>query len=267
MNANFLTILFCVTLFAGIISLIDKYVWQPKCVAAGINKQPKIAEYCRSFFGVLFIVLFIRSFVGQLFVVPTGSLEPTIMPKAFILVNQFSYGIRLPLFETKIIPIGEPKVGDIALFHSPIAPNFDLIKRVIGTPGDKISYINHVLYVNGVEAKQKFVRYTTDSDGNGGPVWAVKEMQENLNGVVHDIYVCMPSSTNCPGLQANVNFKNLVVPQGEYFMMGDNRDNSDDGRAWGFVPEQNVMGKGWRVLLSWNSTAGKVRWDQFWKKL
>ena len=266
MNANFLTILFCATLFTGLVSLVDKYVWQPKRIAAGIKKQPKIAEYCRSFFSVLFIVLFIRSFVGQLFVVPTGSLKPTIMPKAFILVNQFSYGIRLPLFETKIIPISEPKVGDIMLFHSPISPGFDLIKRVIGVPGDRISYVNHVLTVNGVEAKQKFVRYTTDTDGNGGPVWAVKEMQENLSGVIHDIYVCVPNATNCP-MQKSTNFRNLVVPKGEYFMMGDNRDNSDDGRSWGFVPEKNIMGKGWRVLLSWNSAAGKVRWDQFWKAL
>lgn len=264
-NADFITVLFCVTLFTGLVSLVDKYLWAPKRKVAGISKQPKIAEYCRSFFCVLFIVLFIRSFVGQLFVVPTGSLKPTIMPKAFVLVSQFSYGIRLPLFETKIIPIGEPKTGDIALFHSPIAPHFDLIKRVIGTPGDKISYVNRVLTVNGVEAKQKFVRYTTDTTSDG-TVYAVKEMQENLNGVVHDIYVCMPNTINCP-TPTSINFKNLIVPKGEYFMMGDNRDNSDDGRFWGFVPEQDLMGKGWRVLISWNTTAAKVRWDQFWKKL
>jgi signal peptidase I len=266
MNANFLTLLFCATVFTGVISLIDKYLWQPKRRVAGIQKQPKIAEYCRSFFGVLFIVLIIRSFIGQLFVVPTGSLEPTIMPKAFILVDQFSYGIRLPLFETKIIPIGEPKVGDITLFHSPVRPNMDLIKRVIGVPGDKISYINKVLYVNGKEATQKFVGYTTDS-GEDGSTWTVKIMQENLNGVVHNIYVCPKSSTNCPLSQNKGDFKNLIVPQGEYFMMGDNRDNSDDGRFWGFVPEKDIMGKGWRVLFSWNTTANKIRWDQVWKKL
>lgn len=266
MNANFLTILFCATVFTGIIALIDKYYWQPKRVAAGVAKQPKIAEYCRSFFSVLFIVLFIRSFIGQIFVVPTGSLEPTIMPKAFILVNQFSYGIKLPLFETKIIPIGEPKVGDIALFHSPIVPNMDLIKRVIGVPGDKISYVNKVLYVNGKEAKQKFVGYTTDTNG-GSNTWTVKIMQENLDGVKHNIYVCMPKSGNCPGENVNTDFRNLVVPKGEYFMMGDNRDDSDDGRFWGFVPEKNFMGKGWRVIFSWNSVANKIRWDQVWHKL
>jgi signal peptidase I len=265
MNANFLTILFCATLFAGLVCLVDIYWWRPKRAGQTGATEPKVVEYSRSFFSVLLIVLVIRSFVGQLFVVPTGSLEPTIMPKAFIVVNQFSYGLRLPLFETKVIPIGEPKVGDITLFHSPVVPGMDLIKRTIGVPGDKISYVNKVLTVNGKVATQKFLRYATDS--NGQNIWTVKVMQENLSGVVHNIYVCTKDSTNCPGQQNNNDFRNLVVPKGEYFMMGDNRDNSDDGRFWGFAREKDLMGKGWKVLLSWNSEAGKPRWDQTWKSL
>ena len=267
MNADFLTLLFCVTLFAGIITLIDKYLWQPRRQQIGISKQPKVAEYSRSFFGVLLLVLVIRSFVGQLFVVPTGSLEPTIMPKAYILVNQFAYGLRLPLFETKILPVAEPKRGDIVLFHSTTSPNFDLIKRVVGVPGDNISYVDKVLTINGKQATQTFVRYATDSNSDTGPVWTVKVMEEDLLGVKHEIYVCPKNADVFPCNQSTVSFKNLVVPKGEYFMMGDNRDDSDDGRYWGFVPEKNIMGKGWRVGLSWNTKTNSFRGDQFFKKL
>ena len=147
MNANFLTILFCLTAISGLIILADKFFWRKARQAAGITKQPKGVEYAISFFPVFLLVLVIR-FILQLFVVPTGSLEPTIMPRAYILVNQFAYGIRLPVTETKIIPIGEPKRGDIALFHSPVVPNMDLIKRVIAVPGDHVSYINKVFYIN-----------------------------------------------------------------------------------------------------------------------
>jgi signal peptidase I len=265
MNANFITILSCAVLFSGIITLIDHFLWQPKRKLAGIAKQPKVVEYSRSFFPVLFIVLFIRSFIGQLFVVPTGSLEPTIMPKAYIIVNQFAYGLRLPIAETKFLPIGEPKRGDIVLFHSPAVPNMDLIKRVIGLPGDRISYVNKVLYINDQAAPQTFVAYATDGNSDQGPAWAVKVMEEDLLGVKHRIYVCAPSTANCP--TNNIDFKNLVVPAGEYFMMGDNRDDSADSRYWGFVPERNIMGKGWRVLLSWNTATNSMRWDQAGNKL
>lgn len=261
MNANFLTLIFAATLFSGIIYLIDQFVWQPKRKLAGITKQPKVVEYCRSFFPVLAIVLIIRSFVFQLFVVPSGSLEPTIMPKAFIAVNQFAYGLRLPVIEKKILPIGEPQRGDITLFHSPVEPNKDLIKRVLGVPGDRISYINKVFTVNGKEATQTFVGYTTDSNSDSGPSWTVKIMEEDLLGVKHKIYVCADTEQNCPGGK-NIDFKDLIVPAGHYFMIGDNRDNSDDSRFWGFVPEENIMGKGWVVLFSWNTATSSIRWDQ-----
>ena len=267
MNANFLTLLFAATFFSGIIYAIDKFVWQPKRRSASILTMPKIVEYCRSFFPILLLVLVIRSFIFQLFVVPSGSLEPTIMPKAFIAVNQFAYGLRMPVSETKIISVSEPKRGDIVLFHSPVQPNKDLIKRLIGLPGDKISYINRVLYINGEKMPQTFVGYTTDSDGPGSPTWTVKIMEENLLGVKHKIYVCADTqNSTCPGA-TSIDFYNLIVPAGHYFMVGDNRDNSDDGRFWGFVPEANIMGKGWFILFSWNSLTSSIRWDQVGKKL
>jgi signal peptidase I len=265
MNANFLTLLFAATLFSGIICLIDPFIWLPKRKLSGIDKQPKVVEYSRSFFPVLALVLIIRSFIFQLFVVPSGSLEPTIMPKAFIAVNQFAYGLRLPVLEKKIIPISEPKRGDIVLFHSPVVPNMDLIKRVVGLPGDHISYINKVFYINGQEAKQTFESYTTDSTSDTGPTWTVKVIQEDLLGVKHKIYVCADNEPNCP--IKTIDFKDLVVPEGHYFMIGDNRDDSDDSRYWGFVPEKNIMGKGWLVLFSWNTATNSIRWDQVGKVL
>ena len=183
MNANFLTIIFILTAISGLIALVDIIFWRPKRRIAHVTTMPKFVEICRSYFPVFLLVLVIRSFVVQLFVVPTGSLAPTIMPKAFIVVNQFAYGLRLPVTESKILPIGEPKRGDIVLFHSTTVPNMDLIKRLVGMPGDHISYINKVFYINGKEAKQKFIRYTTFGAGNGtGPQWTVKEMQEDLVG-------------------------------------------------------------------------------------
>lgn len=266
MNANFLTILFCLTIISGLIALVDRLFWRPARQSAGITKLPKIVEYAISFFPVFLLVLVIRSFILQLFVVPTGSLEPTIMPRAYILVNQFAYGLRLPVTETKIIPIGEPQRGDIVLFHSPVVPNMDLIKRVVGVPGDHISYVNKVFFINGQEAKQRFVGYTTDGNGDNSPRWTVKILEEDLLGVKHLIYVCDSQTMGCPS-SGNQDFRDLVVPPGQYLMIGDNRDNSDDSRYWGFVPEKNIMGQGARVILSWDSDLGHPRWAETWKKL
>ena len=267
MNASFLLILLCATLFSGIIALIDKLVWAKQRAMVSTPKVPKLIEYSRSFFPVFLIVLLLRSFVGQLFVVPTGSLEPTIMPRAYIVVNQFAYGLHFPVTDWKLLNIGEPKRGDIVLFHSTTSPHMDLIKRLVGLPGDKISYINKVLYINGHEATQTPIGYATDSNGSGSPTWTVQVLQEDLLGVEHDIYVCPASSVNCPGASSSTDFYNLVVPQGEYFMMGDNRDDSDDGRFWGFVPAENVMGKGSFILFSWDSTNTSFRGSQFLKSL
>jgi signal peptidase I len=273
MNTNFLAILFIATAFSGIIYFLDLVWWQPARQRAMTptltlprkqgreerEKIPKVIEYSRSFFPILLLVFVVRAFVFQPFVVPTGSLEPTIMPKAFIGVNEFAYGLRWPLNNQKILAIGLPKHGDIILFHDTAVPNKDLVKRVIGLPGDHISYIDKVLYVNGQKADQTAAGYTTDGNDDLGPVWTVQIKHENFLGVQHDIYVR-------PDVPAQ-NFYNLVVPAGEYFMMGDNRDNSEDSRYWGFVPEHNIIGKGWFVILSWNTKIGAVRWDQVFKKL
>lgn len=265
MMSNFPFILVCLTLISGAICLVDCLCFAKKRKASDGSEtvMPKIAEYAKSFFPVFLIVLIIRSFLGQIYTVPTGSLEPTVIPGDFVLVNQFAYGLRLPVWGQQLLHIGEPKRGDIVVFHWPVNPKIDFIKRVIGLPGDRITYIDNVLTINGQKANLTFEKATTDSV-DGQHTWKVDQLNENLLGVKHSIYNCPKSSNNCP-VGKPMNFLNLKVPQGEYFMMGDNRANSDDSRDWGFVPEKNLVGKGEFLLLSWDKNASwahKIRWHR-----
>lgn len=262
---DFPLMLLLATVFTGVVALYDVIY----CRGKKEQHKPVVIDYSRALFPVLLIVLLIRSFIVQPYRVPSGSLEPTVIPGDFILVNQYDYGLHLPVWHTKILPIGEPKRGQIVLFRWPVNPHVTFVKRVIGLPGDKISYINKVLYINGKEAKQKDLGFATDTDGPGTPTWRVQKVQENLLGVKHDIYICPASSTECPGHTTH-NFHNLVVPKGYYFMMGDNRDNSDDSRDWGFVPQGNLIGRAMFVFLSWDSSASlahKIRWGRIGTKL
>lgn len=252
MNFDFPFILTAATLIAGLIWLVDYLVWGKTTQG---TKMPVVLEYAKSFFWVLLIVLVIRSFLLSPFRVPTASLEPTVMPGDFLLVEHFSYGLRLPVWGTKIIPISHPHPGDIVVFHWPANPKkVDFVKRVIGVPGDKISYINKVLYINGQQVPQTFQRYATDSFGADSGSWTVKVMQETLNGKTYSIYI----NPKAP----NDDFKNLVVPAGEYFMMGDNRDGSDDSRYWGLVDDKYLIGRAFLVWFSWNSDTDSVQWSR-----
>ena len=269
MNFNFPLILLAVTAISGLIYLCDIVFWAKKRMASTHGKLPLFVDYARSFFPVLLAVLIIRSFIIQPFRVPTGSLEPTIAPGDFILVNQFTYGLRFPVWGWHFLPIGEPQHGDIVVFHWPVDPSKDFVKRVIGLPGDRISYINKVLYINGQEMPQTFVRTTTDTNGGNSGSWPVNVVEEDFFGEKHQIYVCVQSPgaiSRCPN-SAMQNFYDVVVPQGQYFMMGDNRDDSDDSRFWGFVPEQNLVGKAFMVFFSWNSADSSARWNRIGTKI
>jgi len=263
MNFDFPFILVCLTAVSGLIWLVDSLFFarkrKPIYASDGKLKLPLLVDYSRSFFPVLIFVLIIRSFLFQPFRVPTGSLEPTIMPGDFLVVNMFDYGLRLPVWHNKIMQIGEPKRGDIMLFRWPVNEHMDFIKRVLGVPGDRISYINKVFYINGVEAKQTPIGDATDSNEEGTDSWPVKVVEEDLNGIKHKIYLR-------PDKPAE-DFKDLVVPKGHYLMVGDNRDSSNDGRYWGFVPENNIIGKALYVWLSWDSINHKFRWQRFGNKL
>ncbi len=263
MNFNFELILFYTTLVCGVIALFDVIFLAPvrKRKHMSADKMPIIIDYARSFFPVLLIVFLLRSFLFEPFRIPTGSLEPTLLIGDFILVNKFAYGIRLPVMHRKISPVGDIKRGDIIVFRFPPNPSVDYIKRVIGVPGDHISYVNKVLTVNGQVMPQTLMGQETDR-GEDGSVWTVEKKQENFFGIQHFIY-------DVPDRPSD-DFKNVVVPPGEYFAMGDNRDDSADSRYWGFVPDQNIIGKASLVWLSWDANADllhKIRWNRIGKNI
>lgn len=244
---NFALILVVLSFVSGFIYLLDVLFWAKKRTSD--EKPNRIIEYSRSFFPVFFIVLLLRSFLVEPFRIPSGSLEPTLLVGDFVAVNKFIYGLRIPVWEKKVIPIATPKKGDVAVFRWPPDPSYDYIKRVIGVPGDKVSYHNKVLTINGKKANQTFVAYTVD-ESSGKPV---SKYKENLNGTVHDVFI----RTDVPAVDFDI-----VVPEGNYFMMGDNRDDSADSRFWGFVPDSNLRGKAFLVWMSWNGKTDSVRWSK-----
>lgn len=256
MNFNFEKILFWAVLITGVIALFDILFLEKKRKARHKHKQPLIIEYSRSFFPVLLVVFLLRSFLYEPFRIPTGSLEPSLRIGDFVLVNKFDYGIRLPLIHTQITKANLPQHGDIFVFRYPPDQRYDFIKRVVGMPGDRISYVNKELTINGQKIPQTFKEETTRIDelGNKREV-VIKE--ENLLGVKHLIYQ--------DPLQPSDDFENIVVPKGMYFAMGDNRDDSADSRFWGFVPEANLVGKAVVVWMSWDSQDHTVRWNRLFK--
>lgn len=210
---------------------------EAKTVAA---KEPLLVEYSKSFFPVLFIVFFLRSFLVEPFQIPSGSMIPTLEVGDFILVNKFAYGVRAPVLNTEIIPIGKPQRGDVMVFFPPHQPEVYYIKRVIGLPGDHISYNNHVLTINGKVIEEKLVAQLPA----GAPVLRISN--EKIDDKEFNTYKHLrPSRLSAHG--------SWVVPAGHYFMMGDNRDNSLDSREWGMVSEDAIVGKAFAVWMHWDS--------------
>ncbi len=244
-------ILTAITVLTGIVYGLDKIIWAKKRSAEA--KKPALIEFSHSFFPVFLIVLLIRSFLVQPYRVPTGSLEPTVLPNDFLLVSQYSYGLKLPATNIKFLNISEPKHGEIAVFHYPLNPSIDYVKRIVGLPGDHIVYKDKTLFVNGVEAKQTYIGPAVDiEDDNPIPVL---KYEEDLFGVKHAILI----NPDKP----DEGTYDLYVPQGFYFAMGDNRDDSEDSRYWGFVPERNFVGRAQFILLSYDNQSGKPRWSRF----
>jgi len=204
--------------------------------------EPMLVEYARSFFPIVLVVLLLRSFLAEPFRIPSGSMMPTLLVGDFILVNKFTYGIRLPVINKKIIQLNEPKRGDIVVFRFPKDPTVDYIKRVIGLPGDKISYYNKLLRVNDTPVNQVSIG-GYQGIGQGQDMTGAEHKIENLTGVEHSILI----RNGVPTVEGV-----FVVPPGSYFVMGDNRDNSNDSRYWGFVPEANLVGKAFFIWMSWD---------------
>jgi signal peptidase I len=220
-------------------------------------KQPWWVEYSVSFFPVILIVFLLRSFLVEPFKIPSSSMVPTLLVGDFILVNKFTYGIRLPVANKKVIALGDPQRGDVMVFRYPEDPSLDYIKRVVGVPGDRIEYRDKRLTING---KPVPVRQVDDYLSKERMQFS-RRYVENLNGVEHDILLeddapaytsparAFPHAANC---NYNTSGLTCTVPPGHYFMMGDNRDNSSDSRVWGFVPDENIVGKAFFIWLNLN---------------
>lgn len=248
MHFDFAAFLVLATALTGIVWLIDRLAFAK---SRGGGKEPMIVEYARSFFPVLLIVLVVRSFIAEPFRIPSNSMMPTLLTGDFILVSKFGYGIRLPVTETKIVPLGEPKRGDVAVFRYPEDPRQDYIKRVIGVPGDVVEYRNKVLTVNG-ERIAAISQGSYVGVGSGREMTGAELLDEALAGIEHKILVDprVPRRADGEGT--------WTVPEGHYFVMGDNRDHSLDSRFWGFVPEQNLVGRAFFIWMNWDGKNGGV---------
>lgn len=259
MSNYFPLILVSLVFFTGLVWLVDRFFLAPKRQAAASGdeqpKEPLLVEYSKSFFPVLFIVFFIRSFLVEPFQIPSGSMIPTLEVGDFIVVNKFTYGIRLPVVRTKVLDINDPKKGDVMVFFPPkrldlpefIRPDHTqyFIKRVVGVPGDKVFYKNDTLYIND----EAMVQDKVSEVGNR------RKFTENLSGHKHAAQEYINNETI--NGQMVYSKKDMVKPvtlkAGEYFMMGDNRDNSGDSRSWGPVPEENIVGKAFGIWMHWTS--------------
>lgn len=209
------------------------------------EKEPLLVEYARSFFPIVLIVLMLRSFLVEPFRIPSGSMMPTLLIGDFILVNKFTYGLRLPVTYTKIVELGKPARGDIVVFRYPKDPTVDYIKRIVGLPGDHIAYYHKQIHLNGEPVKQTALGDYEGAGEMGGMMGAELLVSEDLGSVTHDILVRKGDASLKEG--------EFTVPEGQYFVMGDNRDNSNDSRYWGTVPEANLVGKAFFIWMSWDS--------------
>jgi signal peptidase I len=258
---NFPATLTILVFATGIILLLNKLFLKKR---RGARPVGTLVHNSQEFFAVLLIVWVIRSFIIQPYHVPSGSLEPTIVPGDFIAVKQYSYGLHFPIANWKFFKTGEPKRGDIVLFYSPADPTVVFIKRLIGLPGDHIQYKNKVLTINGLMATQTYLDQANDTEPGRDPI-PVLRLLENLNGVQHQIYV--------QPMGGETDDFDFIVPAGNYFMMGDNRDNSDDSRSGfgtgvlGFVPEQNLIGKAFLIFVSWDSDNHRILWNRVGTKI
>lgn len=256
MSINFPLILVSATALTGLVWLIDIFWLRPRRLAAAeaatkgmdpgsdaliekheaLMREPVVVEYSVSFFPVLLIVLVLRSFLAEPFQIPTGSMIPTLQVGDFVVVNKFAYGIRLPVVRTKIFEVDQPTNGDVMVFIPPHKDEY-FIKRVVGIPGDRVRYEDKRLYINGVEQPQEFVARIPPNDPR------LLLYEETLGGVKHII------QTN---VYRDESVHEWEIPEGHFFVMGDNRDESADSRSWGLVPESVIVGKAFAIWMHWD---------------
>lgn len=290
MASTFALILVLVTLVTGIIWACDKWIWAKhraqkiadaqvahgnkvdKAALAKASLAPGWVEQAKSIFPVIAVVLVLRSFIYEPFQIPSGSMMPTLLVGDFILVEKFAYGLKEPVNNTRLIATGEPERGDVAVFKYPENPKVDYIKRIIGLPGDHIVYQDKQLYIKPA--------CTGDDCPDFAPVPLAFEQSgefsqmgipleryaEQLTEQPHDILrnPLLPDRVSMYYRQPGTALNEWVVPEGHYFAMGDNRDNSTDSRFWGFVPEQNLVGKAVAIWISFEFERNADSWLPSW---
>lgn len=259
MGFDFELILAIAFLVTGVFWVYDRIVYFPKRKAVLVNmpietrkalskdaqqrlaQTPKFVVEVKSYFVIIAVIFGLRSFVVEPFQIPSGSMLPTLKIGDFILVNKFDYGLRLPVLNTTIIPTTEPKRGDVVVFKYPLDPSLNYIKRLVGLPGDQISYHNKTLMINGEPVSKAFLaKLPVSLNPNQEPV---DVFSEHLGEAQHEIY---------NSYRFTPHEGEWTVPAGHYFVMGDNRDNSADSRFWGFVPDENMKGRAFYVWLHWD---------------
>lgn len=252
---DFALILFVLSVVTGILWGLDRFVMRKRRIEG--SPEPVWVEWGASFFPILLAIFLLRSFLVEPFRIPSGSMIPTLQIGDFILVNKFSYGIRLPVIDKKIVETGTPGRGDVVVFRYPQNPSQDYIKRVVGLPGDTVEYLNKRIRVNGVEMPVRPV----EGYLNVERLQYADQFVEKLGAVEHRILndrdvpafvqqtLPYPYSENCVYTSDGIRCK---VPTGHYFMMGDNRDQSADSRVWGFVPDANLRGRAFFIWFNFS---------------
>lgn len=242
MKVDLLIALFFLSMVTGLISLIHRWCWSNQ------QKTPWLVVFSRTYFPIFMTVFIIRSFIFQHFYVPTNSLAPTVKAGDYLFVSQFDYGLRLSSFQRKLIAFGEVKRGDILVFHWPVNPDVMMVKRVVGLPGDHMTYHHKQLTINQQKYPLKLVKKSDD----------VAIYQEGAPRP-HQIQIQPNHQTE--------DFFDYIVPPGHYFVMGDNRDDSEDSRYWGVVEDRFIIGKAMRVIASWDTKTHWFRPQRYWKKI
>lgn len=288
MDFDFNLILVPATLILGVIWLLDKLVLKQK-KTKGLEKSSAPVRWAYDFFPILAVVLVVRSFIVEPFNIPSSSMVPTLYTGDFIAVNKYTYGIRLPLINKKIINVNDPQHGDVVVFRFPQNPKIYYIKRVIGVGGDTISFNNGVLSVNGKAVPTEQIPFTADKTLTEQlyPAGQINKEQAQQQGVEEETHASYTKESpanehehlvrhlgdqvwyryasflqaQSPTLLSSQGQQwQITVPQGQYFVMGDNRDRSADSRFWGFVPDENVAGK---AVYVWMHKKGGLKIPTF----
>ncbi|MFU8821243.1 MAG: signal peptidase I [Gammaproteobacteria bacterium] len=255
---DFSLVLVLLTVAMGLVWVLDALVLKPRRAASSSDgepaKEPALVEFSRSFFPIVLVVLLIRSFAYEPFRIPSSSMMPTLRVGDFIFVSKFSYGLRLPVLNTKILALGEPERGDVAVFRLPSDPATNYIKRIIGVPGDIVTMREKRLWINGRQVPLELQDERVDIEC-GGFWFSARPATETIGPNSHTIYLGDQRDRSSA-------FLNRPVPEGQYLVMGDNRDCSRDGRVIGYIPEGNLVGRAVRIWMNWDAEAGRPLWHR-----